>query len=83
MRRNLIALAVAGLLSACTTQTPEPPAGIVCTEPRPQVCTMEYAPVCGRRTDGALGTYSSPCNACADVGVLSYRADACDSTAIQ
>ena len=53
----------------------------VCTEPRPQVCTMEYNPVCALRDGGQRETLSSPCNACADAGVVSHTPGVCDSDA--
>lgn len=53
----------------------------VCTEPRPQICTMEYQPVCALREDGQRETMSSPCNACADVAVVRYTPGACDTDA--
>ena len=49
----------------------------LCKEPRPQVCTMEYVPVCARLEDGSVKTYSSGCNACADAVVKSYKPKAC------
>lgn len=61
------------LMSACAT-TPE---GVTCEAPRPQVCTMEYNPVCAQRSDGTQARYSSPCNACADDNVGSYIPGAC------
>tara|TARA_R100000005_G_scaffold79178_4_gene46358 strand:- start:7059 stop:7367 length:309 start_codon:yes stop_codon:yes gene_type:complete len=53
----------------------------VCTEPRPQVCTMEYNPVCALRDGGQRETLASPCNACADAGVVSHTPGVCDSDA--
>jgi hypothetical protein len=44
----------------------------VCTDPRPQICTMDYRPVCGERNDGSLKTYSNGCNACSDRSVVGY-----------
>lgn len=61
------------LLSACAT-TPE---SVPCTDPRPQICTMEYNPTCAERSDGTTADYSSPCNACADDNVVSYVPGAC------
>jgi hypothetical protein len=54
---------------------------IVCSEPRPQVCTMECNPVCALRDGGQRETLSSPCNACADADVVSHLPGACDSDA--
>jgi hypothetical protein len=52
-----------------------------CAEPRPQVCTMEYNPVCALRDGGQRETLASPCNACADAGVVSHVPGVCDSDA--
>ena len=79
--------AVAALLWATTacaappSAEPESQAGgdlVTCTEPRPQVCTMQYDPVCGRigEGDGAeWKTYASDCSACGDPEVSAYRQD--------
>lgn len=53
------------------------PAG-ACEEPRPQVCTMIYAPVCANHTDGRVETHASACNACADDTVATYVDGACE-----
>lgn len=50
---------------------------IVCTEPRPQICTMQYMPVCAILGDGSTKTYATDCSACSDARVVSYSADAC------
>lgn len=81
------------LLSACSAPPPEP--GPVqpdaapevsdrseCPETRPQVCTMIYAPVCGRQIAGTEETYASGCNACADDTVVDYREGTCEETAL-
>ena len=39
---------------------------------------MIYDPVCGRRGDGSLETYASPCNACADVAVSAWHPETCE-----
>ncbi len=73
---------LAGFLTACTTPTksvePEVSPLTSCEEPRPQVCTMIFAPVCASRADGNLETYASGCNACADDQVSSYLNGACE-----
>lgn len=50
---------------------------IACELPRPQVCTMLYAPVCALQHSGDYADYSSPCNACADDQVAAYVAGPC------
>jgi len=48
-----------------------------CTEPRPEICTMQYLPVCANLKDGSAKTYSSGCSACSDVNVVSYMPEEC------
>lgn len=59
-----------------------------CPEQRPQVCTMDYRPVCATRDTGIRcvaapcpsteqKTYSNACSACADVKVLGHIPDEC------
>jgi alkaline phosphatase D len=50
---------------------------ITCPDPRPQVCTQEYRPVCGQWQDGSMKTYTNGCSACTDPAVNGYRAEAC------
>jgi len=63
-----IHLILAGLLLlgliACTQPEPEQPVEgrVYCTDPRPEICTANYEPVCG---DNGR-TYSNSCAACAD-----------------
>ena len=76
---------VTGLaLAGCNSSPPAPVmSGTQCSEPRPQVCTMEYAPVCATLAKGGTADYSSGCNACADDAVSSYEQGQCDSGGAQ
>ncbi len=48
-----------------------------CAEPRPEVCTALYDPVCGQHGDGTTATYSNACAACRDESVVRYDEGAC------
>ncbi len=50
----------------------------ICTEPRPEICTMDYRPVCAQHEDGTLKTYSNGCTACSDPAVIGHREGACE-----
>jgi hypothetical protein len=61
---------------------------VACTDPRPQVCTMEYAPVCATRDTGVRcitapcpsseqKTFSTACTACSDPKVSGWVKGAC------
>jgi hypothetical protein len=50
---------------------------IICEEPRPQVCTREYDPVCAKLQDGSVKTYATGCTSCSDSKVESYTKGAC------
>ena len=77
--RMLTVVALGLLLSACngTVTSETSSGGVACVDPRPQVCTMEYNPVCAVVIDGTNKQYSSPCNACADDAAKSYLPGAC------
>lgn len=62
------------LLTACAAV---PEATTACAEPRPLVCTMEFAPTCAALASGASKEFSSPCTACADAAVTGYVVGAC------
>jgi len=47
-----------------------------CLDPRPEMCTMDYVPVCGKRGD-EWKTYSNACSACSDAEVSGFRPGAC------
>ncbi len=67
---------------------PEAPAKTACTDPRPEICTMEYAPVCADKLNGTQCittpcpdtdqvTFSTGCSACADLDVQSFQPGVC------
>ena len=62
---------------ASDTQPLEPPGWVACPEPRPEVCTMEYDPVCGSLRDGDRRTFSNGCGACAEAQVVGYVPGEC------
>jgi hypothetical protein len=84
---RLVLLVTLGLLSvACATSDKEkeekniePGAMdlIICTEPRPQICTREYDPVCATLQDGSVKTYATGCTSCSDSAVAGYRPGGC------
>ncbi len=49
----------------------------VCNEPRPEMCTMDYNPVCGQKSNGSTATYGNGCGACGDKDVISHVAGEC------
>ncbi len=71
--RACMALTFILALAGCASQ----PQHVACTEPRPQVCTLEYAPTCAELRSGEYREYSSPCNACADDQVVAYDPGPC------
>ena len=84
MRATFAALLlIAAPVTACAQQPPAPPSTpprgnvINCTDPRPQVCTRDYRPVCGTRRDGTRQTYDNACGACADANVVSHIPGPC------
>lgn len=72
-------LAAIAATAACSTAS-EPASfpATACTDPRPQVCTMIYMPVCAVREDASRETLASACNACADATVSGYSDGPCD-----
>ena len=82
MKYRYIAVALLSLASGvCAAGSSEAlrvaSAETVCEEPRPEVCTMDYVPVCATLQDGSRKTYSNGCSACADSDVKSWIADVC------
>lgn len=48
-----------------------------CTDPRPQICTMDYNPVCAQLDAGPRRTFSNGCQACSNQEVVGYFAGEC------
>ena len=67
--------AVCVLVVGCAQ--PLPDGATACIEPRPQLCTMVYDPVCAMRSATARQTYSNACSACADPDVVAHLPGAC------
>ena len=66
------------LLNACTGNPGEPPSSITqCKDPRPQICTTIYDPVCGLTQSGLRKTYASACSACATADVAGFEKGGC------
>jgi len=91
----LLLIASPMLLVSCANSQPKVEQGEAsykkCKDPRPQICTREYRPVCATRDTGVrcvttpcpateLKTYGNACSACGDSKVLGYRPGACKST---
>jgi len=70
--------------------TTEPSAAIAkeCSDPRPEMCTQDYRPVCATRDTGIRcvtepcpaseqKTYSNACSACSDPKVMRWVAGPC------
>jgi alkaline phosphatase D len=51
---------------------------VPCPEPRLQVCTQDYRPVCAVRQDGSYKTYANGCSACSDPEVTGYLEGTCE-----
>jgi len=45
---------------------------IKCQEPRPEMCTMQYAPVLGIDDKGLQREFSNACSACSDIKMIGY-----------
>lgn len=48
-----------------------------CPEPRPELCSQQYTPVCAQKSDGTFANYPNGCTACTDPAVVSYRDGDC------
>ena len=73
-------LALACTLVGCALSgaRPLPDGATACGEPRPQVCTMDYNPVCGLRPAAERRSYGNACGACADPAVVAHVPGTCE-----
>ncbi len=66
------------------------PLTVSCKDPRPEICTQEYVPVCATKDTGVRCvttpcpstekvTYPNACSACADKKVYSHVLGTCES----
>jgi hypothetical protein len=82
--RMMIVLLIANTAIACAQAiSVEAPVSsqtvlVACEEPRPQVCTMQYDPVCGLTGNNQYKTYSNACSACSDASVSAHSPGACE-----
>ncbi|MEX1285184.1 MAG: Kazal-type serine protease inhibitor [Desulfobacterales bacterium] len=60
------------------SQTMDEEQMIACKEPRLQLCTQDYRPVCTVRQDGSYKTYFNGCSACSDPAVSRYHEGTCE-----
>ena len=49
----------------------------MCVDPRPEICTMEFAPVCGMRDGGEKESYPNGCGACSNQEIVGYLPGEC------
>ena len=90
-------VAVVVMLAGCETTPESPPpeperlVDVECQDPRPEVCTFQYEPVCGLVDTGTRcvtapcpasewRTFSNGCNACSNAKVIGYREGACEDS---
>ena len=75
---SVVYISLVLMIAACTSKPPIDPEGMtLCGTPRPQVCSMEYDPVCGHTENGKSESYASACMACSDSSITAYTAGNC------
>lgn len=81
LRVAFVLLSCVGVAAVASAQEPQPrltvPEEKFCTDPRPEMCTEDYRPVCGFTKDGVHRTYSNACFACAKTDVVRYTMGKC------
>ncbi len=87
INKAMLLIFMSALVSACAsydkkTAAPSISKLTVCNEPRPQLCTREYNPVCATYKDGSKKTGATGCTACSDTDVVGYVMAACATAAV-
>jgi hypothetical protein len=81
MTKHLMPLFLVVVLASCAysgeKSNTEAATLIACEEPRPQICTREYNPVCASLKDGTTQTAATGCTACSDSKVVGYEMGEC------
>ena len=85
---KVVLVLMIALLSACAVRGEKMPHSsvselTVCSEPRPQICTREYNPVCATYKGGHKKTGATGCTACSDPEVIGYTMGACEAIAVE
>ena len=79
-------LVILALVSGCQSYVKDDHSGTdsdpgaeleMCVDPRPEICTMEFAPVCGMRDSGEKESYPNGCGACSNQEVVGYLPGEC------
>ena len=80
LERALISLLMVLLLASCAASGDQEVADQAitqCLDPRPQICTLDYRPVCAILADGRREEFSNGCSACSNPEVSGWVADIC------
>jgi len=76
--RLILTPLVSLLLGACAATEPELPDNLTrCRDPRPEICTTEWNPVCGVLENGSRTTYATGCTACSHREVVGWLPGEC------
>lgn len=86
--RLFLSVGICVLVSACQSVAPRMDSPMVpsthsplrmCQQPRPEICTQQYEPVCGYGSGHRLlGTYGNACGACGQAEVMGYTEGDCE-----
>jgi len=84
INKVMLLILLSTLVSACAaygekTVSPSTAELTACHEPRPQICTREYNPVCATYSNGSKKTGSTGCTSCSDAEVVGYTMGACET----
>ena len=80
LSQHMALVSILALSLAACDENPSSSGGnkqVPCQEPRPEICTSIYDPVCATMSDGTQKTYASDCTACSVDEVVSYIKGAC------